>query len=66
MTVAGLTVEGRIPASTVDELERLGHVVTVAGDWASGQVTAARITPSTGLLEAGASPRTMAAYAVGR
>jgi gamma-glutamyltranspeptidase/glutathione hydrolase len=66
MTVAGLTVEGRIQGATVDELERLGHVVTVAGDWASGQVTAARITPSTGLLEAGASPRTMAAYAVGR
>jgi len=29
-------------------------------------VTAARITPETGLLEAGASPRTMAPYAVGR
>jgi gamma-glutamyltranspeptidase / glutathione hydrolase len=66
METAGLTVEGRIPPTTIDELENLGHVVTVAGDWESGQVTAARITPSTGLLEAGASPRTMAAYAVGR
>jgi gamma-glutamyltranspeptidase/glutathione hydrolase len=66
METASLTVEGRVPAATVDVLEGMGHVVTVAGDWASGQVTAARITPSTGLLEAGASPRTMAPYAVGR
>jgi len=44
----------------------MGHDVTVAGDWDFGQVTAARITPETGLLEAGASPRSMAAYAVGR
>jgi gamma-glutamyltranspeptidase/glutathione hydrolase len=47
-------------------LKQLGHDVTVDDDWASGQVTAARITPETSLLEAGASPRTMAAYAVGR
>jgi gamma-glutamyltranspeptidase/glutathione hydrolase len=66
MVTAGLTAERRISASTIGALEGMGHVVTVAGDWDSGQVTAARITPSTGLLEAGASPRTMAAYAVGR
>jgi gamma-glutamyltranspeptidase / glutathione hydrolase len=66
MTIAGLKVEGRIPPSTVAALEAMGHDVSVAGDWDSGQVTAARITPSTGLLEAGASPRSMAAYAVGR
>jgi hypothetical protein len=44
----------------------MGHDMYVDGDWESGQVTAARITPSTGLLEAGASPRHMAAYAAGR
>jgi gamma-glutamyltranspeptidase/glutathione hydrolase len=66
MGTASVIVEGRIPPATIAALESLGHGVTVAGDWNSGQVTAARITPSTGLLEAGASPRTMAAYAVGR
>jgi gamma-glutamyltranspeptidase/glutathione hydrolase len=66
MVTAGLTVEGRIPPETIHALEAMGHKVTVAGDWDSGHVTMARITPKTGLLEAGASPRSMAAYAVGR
>jgi gamma-glutamyltranspeptidase / glutathione hydrolase len=64
--LGALIVEGRFPSATIEALEALGHDVTVDGDWESGQVTAARITPSTGLLEAGASPRSMAAYAVGR
>jgi gamma-glutamyltranspeptidase/glutathione hydrolase len=63
---AGLYVEGRIGPGTVDRLRSMGHDVTVGGDWDFGQVTMARITPETGLLEAGASPRSMAAYAVGR
>jgi gamma-glutamyltranspeptidase/glutathione hydrolase len=66
MERAGLVVEGRLAAQTVDALRTMGHDVVVDDDWASGQVTAARITPETGLLEAGASPRTMAPYAVGR
>jgi gamma-glutamyltranspeptidase/glutathione hydrolase len=66
MEVAGLHVEGRIPAETVDALRQLGHDVRVDGDWDFGQVTMARITPETGLLEAAASPRTGAPYAVGR
>ena len=64
--LGALIVEGRFPSATIEALAGMGHDVTVDGDWESGQVTAARITPSTGLLEAGASPRTMAAYAVGR
>jgi len=63
---ASLIVEGRFEPATIKALERLGHDVTVDDDWSMGQVTAARITPETGLLEAGASPRTMAPYAVGR
>jgi gamma-glutamyltranspeptidase / glutathione hydrolase len=63
---ASLIVEGRFPPGTIEALEQLGHEVTVDDDWSMGQVTAARITPEAGLLEAGASPRTMAAYAVGR
>jgi gamma-glutamyltranspeptidase/glutathione hydrolase len=63
---ASLIVEGRFPQTTIDALKGMSHDVYVDDDWSMGQVTAARITPSTGLLEAGASPRTMAAYAVGR
>jgi gamma-glutamyltranspeptidase/glutathione hydrolase len=66
MEPAGLAVEGRIAAATVDQLRSMGHAVSVEADWEFGQVTAARITPETGLLEAGASPRSMAAYAIGR
>ncbi|HET9851946.1 MAG TPA: gamma-glutamyltransferase family protein, partial [Candidatus Limnocylindrales bacterium] len=54
---ASLLVEGRIPQETRDALAAMGHDMYVLGDWDSGQVTAARITPKTGLLEAGASPR---------
>ena len=63
---ASLLVEGRIPQETRDALAAMGHDMYVLGDWDSGQVTAARITPETGLLEAAASPRTGAPYAVGR
>jgi gamma-glutamyltranspeptidase/glutathione hydrolase len=66
MDPAGLAVEGRIAPGTIERLRSMGHAVSVGGDWAFGQVTAARITPETGLLEAAASPRSMAAYAVGR
>ena len=66
MEVAGLALEGRIGAATGDALRSMGHAVSVGGDWEFGQVTGARITHETGLLEAGASPRHMAAYAVGR
>jgi gamma-glutamyltranspeptidase/glutathione hydrolase len=61
-----LIVEGRFARETIEALKGLGHDMYVDDDWSMGQVTAARITPETGLLEAGASPRTMAPYAVGR
>jgi gamma-glutamyltranspeptidase/glutathione hydrolase len=62
----GLVMEGRIPAPTRDALAALGHEIKVAGDWSSGHVTGIRFSPSTGLIEGAASPRTMTAYAVGR
>jgi gamma-glutamyltranspeptidase/glutathione hydrolase len=62
----GLVVEGRIPAATRDALTALGHEIEVADDWSSGHVTGIRFSPSTGLIEGAASPRTMTAYAVGR
>jgi gamma-glutamyltranspeptidase/glutathione hydrolase len=60
-----LTLEGRIPPATRSALEALGHEVEVVDDWANGQVCGARIEPSSGRLEACASPRGQTAYAMG-
>jgi gamma-glutamyltranspeptidase/glutathione hydrolase len=62
----GLVVEGRISDETRKALTRLGHEITVAGDWSSGQVTGVRYSAESGLIEGAASPRSLAAYAVGR
>ena len=61
-----LVVEGRLPLDVRQALERLGHEVVVADDWANGQVCAVRYDPDTGLIEGAASPRHMSAYAIGR
>jgi gamma-glutamyltranspeptidase / glutathione hydrolase len=61
-----LVAEGRIPAAALDDLRARGHEVVVSGDWASGEVTAVRFDPSSGLIEGAASPRAGAAYAIGR
>ena len=66
MTAGGLAVEALVGPAVVERLRAMGHEVSIADEWTFGQVTAARTTPETGLLEAGASPRSMAAYAVGR
>ncbi len=60
-----LVVEGRIPAGVRDELAARGHEVVTIGDWESGEVTAVRFDPETGLIEGAASPRAGAAYAIG-
>ncbi|HEY6432890.1 MAG TPA: gamma-glutamyltransferase, partial [Acetobacteraceae bacterium] len=54
-----LAVEGRIAASTRDDLARLGHEVSVWPDWTwlAGSVEAIRTSPATGLIAAGADPR---------
>ncbi len=59
-----LMLEGRFPEATVAELKRRGHEVTVDEDWAIGRVTAAARDGD--LLRAGANPRFMQGYAVGR
>ncbi|MDS9469467.1 gamma-glutamyltransferase family protein [Paracoccus sp. MBLB3053] len=61
----GMLIEGRVGKTTIAELRRRGHLVTVAGDWDIGRLTAARREPS-GLLRAAATPRLMQAYAAGR
>ena len=58
-------IEERAGASVIDELRRRGHDVQVRPPWSLGRVSAvARETD--GLLKAGANPRGMQGYAVGR
>ena len=61
----GLTVEERFGDEVVDDLRRRGHDVQVAGPWSLGRVTAVA-REQDGLLKAGANPRGMQGYAVGR
>jgi gamma-glutamyltranspeptidase / glutathione hydrolase len=60
-----LALEGRVSSRTVGELQRRGHEVTLWPAWSLGRVTAVCREPS-GLLKAGANPRGMQGYAVGR
>ena len=61
-----LVVEDRIPAPVLDGLTRRGHDVMASGPWSLGRMCAVSRDPSTGLLRAGANPRGMQGYAVGR
>ncbi len=60
-----LALEGRFGARTVADLQRRGHEVTLWPPWSLGRVTAVAREPD-GLLKAGANPRGMQGYAVGR
>jgi gamma-glutamyltranspeptidase / glutathione hydrolase len=53
-----------VPDATVKELQRRGHHVEVGGDWSEGRLTAASRDGKR--LRAGANPRGMQGYAVGR
>jgi gamma-glutamyltranspeptidase/glutathione hydrolase len=59
-----LVVEGRLPAPTVKELRRRGHIVEVDGDWTEGRLTAA--SRDGRHRRAAANPRGMQGYAAGR
>jgi gamma-glutamyltranspeptidase/glutathione hydrolase len=59
-----LVVERRLPAATVQELERRGHVVEVDADWCEGRLTAAARDGRH--RRAAANPRGMQGYAAGR
>jgi gamma-glutamyltranspeptidase/glutathione hydrolase len=61
-----LIVEERIGAEAVAELRRRGHEVTEAGPWSQGRLSAAARDSRRGVLLAGANPRGMQGYAVGR
>ncbi len=59
-----LALEGRFPDATRKELEGRGHRVQIDEDWALGRMTAAAKDGS--MLKAGANPRFMQGYAIGR
>ncbi|HWJ84944.1 MAG TPA: gamma-glutamyltransferase family protein [Cellulomonas sp.] len=61
----GLVAESRLGASILAGLAQRGHVVTDAGPWTLGRLSAAGIRAD-GLLVAAANPRGMQGYAVGR
>jgi gamma-glutamyltranspeptidase/glutathione hydrolase len=61
-----LVVEDRIPADVLAALQRRGHEVMAQGPWSLGRMCAVSREPATGLLRAGANPRGMQGYAVGR
>jgi gamma-glutamyltranspeptidase / glutathione hydrolase len=59
-----LVVEGRVPATTVAELKRRGHLVEIGPDWSEGRLTAAARDGRR--RRAAANPRGMQGYAAGR
>ena len=59
-----LVLEGRYADSVLDALRRRGHKAEKGEDWSEGRLSGARI--EAGQLRAGANPRGMQGYAVGR
>jgi gamma-glutamyltranspeptidase / glutathione hydrolase len=59
-----LSLEGRFDDGVVAELRERGHDVEVAEDWTLGRVSA--VGREDGVLKAGANPRGMQGYVVGR
>src|SRR5690606_17903118 len=63
-----LILEDRFPASTIEQLRRRGHDVTVGDSWSEGRLSACSFERTNGgaILRAGANPRGMQGYAVAR
>ncbi len=63
-----LTLEDRFPRATIQELQRRGHIVTVADGWSEGRLSACSFesTSDGPILRAGANPRGMQGYAIAR
>ncbi|HKJ10771.1 MAG TPA: gamma-glutamyltransferase [Ornithinimicrobium sp.] len=61
-----LVAEDRLGAEVLQQLRDRGHRVRSAGDWALSRLCVVARDPHTGLLSAGANPRGMQGYAVGR
>jgi gamma-glutamyltranspeptidase/glutathione hydrolase len=61
-----LVVEDRIDPSLLEELRVRGHQIVAEGPWSLGRMCAVSRDRVTGVLAAGANPRGMQGYAVGR
>ena len=61
-----VVVESRVGEAVITDLRRRGHLVTVSDPWSLGRLSAVSRDPATGVLRAGANPRGMQGYAVGR
>lgn len=62
----GAVVEDRLGGDVIAELERRGHIITRAGDWALGRLSSVAKDHETGVLSAAANPRGAQGYAAGR
>jgi gamma-glutamyltranspeptidase/glutathione hydrolase len=60
-----VVIEGRYPDETLTALRARGHKAEKGEDWTEGRLSAARLEPD-GQMFAGANPRGMQGYAVGR
>ncbi|SDC37372.1 gamma-glutamyltransferase family protein [Belnapia rosea] len=60
-----LVLEGRYAPAVLEELTARGHAAEMGGDWSEGRLTGARLEAD-GQILAGANPRGMQGYAVGR
>jgi gamma-glutamyltranspeptidase/glutathione hydrolase len=60
-----LVLEGRFDGAVADSLAARGHAVTMGEDWSEGRLTGAR-READGQMYAGANPRGMQGYAMGR
>jgi gamma-glutamyltranspeptidase / glutathione hydrolase len=60
-----VVIEGRYGDDTLRDLRARGHDVSKGDDWSEGRLSGARLEPD-GQMFAGANPRGMQGYAVGR
>ena len=60
-----LVLEGRYDRAVLDDLTARGHTAEMGEEWTEGRLSGARIEPD-GQMFAGANPRGMQGYAVGR
>ncbi len=59
-----LVLEGRYPAAVLEDLRARGHLAEHGEEWSEGRLSGARLEG--GIMYAGANPRGMQGYAVGR
>ncbi|HET9170463.1 MAG TPA: gamma-glutamyltransferase family protein [Actinospica sp.] len=61
-----IVIEGRFGEEVFAALAERGHQPVRSGDWSLGRLSAVSRDPATGVLRAGANPRSMQGYAAGR